>query len=509
MMTEIAGSEVESFAGFCAEHLIQSVDDWEGKPLGLEPFQIRMMGDALAYDAQGWPVWRSVVLVLPRKNGKTALLAAYALYRLITSDGSPEILLAASSEKQSGRLFEAAASFVRKSAALSEALRVVENPSGKILREDGGGVILRMASDPGKLHGFNPSLVICDELAQWTTPTLRRAYAALTSGGGARRAPQAFTITTAGEASTRLDGILGRILDTALTAGDATREPGLLVAKMWDAKMLVYNYEAPTLDPRDTAAMKLANPASWITEEYLARQAADPELSDAEVLQLHGCVWAAGDRTWLEPATIRSLADREREVEDGARIVVAFDGSESRDSTVLIGATVEEEPHVFVIAAWEKPAGSSAWRVPRRDVEKRLAETMARYDVVEVAPDPPGWYREIEDWAIEYGEERVVLFETKQPRRMGPACDEFEQAARDGAMTTDGSEILQRHMGHCVPVRRGGFKVITKDHPDSPRKIDAAVGAVIAYHRARWRFVNGEDDLVAMVVDLNPAVTAR
>ena len=46
-----------------------------------------------------------------------------------------------------------------------------------------------------------------------STPNLRRAYAALTSGGGARSAPQTFTITTAGEASQRHDSILGRILD--------------------------------------------------------------------------------------------------------------------------------------------------------------------------------------------------------------------------------------------------------------------------------------------------------
>ena len=69
------------------------------------------------------------------------------------------------------------------------------------------GVIYRLSSDPARLYGYNPTLVVVDELAQWTTPNLRRAYAALTSGGGARSAPQVFTITTAGEAvaAARLD----------------------------------------------------------------------------------------------------------------------------------------------------------------------------------------------------------------------------------------------------------------------------------------------------------------
>src|SRR3954452_19382648 len=92
------GSEVDHFAEFCAKYLIQSVDEWDGKPLILEPWQKRMLGEAMAYDESGWPVWRSIVIVAPRKNGKTAILAAYAVYRLVCEDGSPEILLAASSD---------------------------------------------------------------------------------------------------------------------------------------------------------------------------------------------------------------------------------------------------------------------------------------------------------------------------------------------------------------------------------------------------------------------------
>lgn len=56
---------------------------------------------------------------------------------------------------------------------------------------------------------------------------------------------------------------------------------------MPESSTLVWSYEAPTIDPHDTKALKLANPASWVTKDYLRRQAADPELTDAQVLQLH------------------------------------------------------------------------------------------------------------------------------------------------------------------------------------------------------------------------------
>jgi Phage Terminase len=274
------------------------VDRWNGEPLELYPPQLEFFNEALAYDEHGLPIWQSVVQVVSRKNGKTTAQAGYALYRLLTDDGSPEILLAAASDRRAGRLFDACAAFVRRSATLSRLLRV-RDYVGEIVREDGRGQIRRMSSDPIRLYGFNPTLVVADEVAQWVTPSLERAYAALTSGGGARRAPQVFTISTAGHWRDRHSSILGRLVDAAEAAEDSRREPGLLVARMPEARTLAWVYEAPTTDPRDTAAMKLANPAPWITEDYLARQAANPELSDAAVLQLHGCVWAEGDDTWL------------------------------------------------------------------------------------------------------------------------------------------------------------------------------------------------------------------
>ena len=227
-----AGSEVAHFAQFCRRHLVQSEDRWEGRPLLLEPWQRRMLGEALAYDPDGLPVWRSVVIVAPRKNAKTTTLAAVSLYRLLTSSGRPEILLAAPSDRVAGRLFDACARFVRRSEELSRLLRVRDH-AGEIVREDGLGIIYRMASDPGKLYGYNPTHVVVDgPPAWWTTPNLRRAYAALTSGGGARQAPQVFTITTAGEAAYRHDSILGTILDVGLQADDLEIYPGLTVCRL-------------------------------------------------------------------------------------------------------------------------------------------------------------------------------------------------------------------------------------------------------------------------------------
>jgi phage terminase large subunit-like protein len=379
---------------------------------------------------------------------------------------------------------------VRRNPALSDLLRVRDH-EGSIVREDGMGAIIRLTSDPARLYGYSPTQVVVDELAFWTTPNLRRAYAALTSGGGARSAPQTFTITTAGEASTRHDSILGTLLDAALDAEDVEREPGLTVSRMPAAETLVWAYEAPTSDPHDLTAMKLPNPASWVTKAYLKRQAENPELSDAQVLQLHGCVGAATSSTWIAPAAWDACAG-ERVLEEGEPVVGAFDGSYRRDASAVALCMLDGFVSVVV---WEKPEGVSDWKVPRQEVSDAIAELFEKFDVLELACDPPGWHHEIEQWRETYGSV-VVDFPTAVRARMAPACDRFRVAVLEGDLSHDGDPVLARHVGHCVAKDTPYGTIATKEHPDSPRKIDAAVAAVVAYERAAWHAQRPSEPLV-------------
>jgi phage terminase large subunit-like protein len=116
------GTRGAFFAWWCETYLRQSIDEWSGLPLALEEWQRDFFDEALAVDEAEAPCWRSVALVVSRKNGKTALLAALALYELLEGDGSPEILLAASSDKQAGRLFDAVCAYARMAPELLDRL---------------------------------------------------------------------------------------------------------------------------------------------------------------------------------------------------------------------------------------------------------------------------------------------------------------------------------------------------------------------------------------------------
>jgi phage terminase large subunit-like protein len=65
----------------------------------------------------------------------------------------------------------------------------------------------------------------------------------------------------------------------------------------------------------------------------------------------------------------------------------------------------------------------------------------------------------------------------------------------EGDLSHDGSQVLAAHIGHAVAKLnpQGELVAITTDHPDSPRKIDAAVAAVIGFERACWHRDNAPE----------------
>jgi phage terminase large subunit-like protein len=478
-----AGTEIEHFAWWCETYLVQSVDQFAGLPLKLEPWQMEFMGEALAVGEDSRPCWKSIALVVGRKNGKTALLAAYALWRLLNDEGQPEILLSAASDRQAGRLFEAVLSYVRRNPELLGQVHLREY-IGEIARADGGGKILRMASDPSTLHGYNPSLVICDELHAWTKPNQRRAWSALTTAGGGRDVTQVFTITTAGEAEDRETSILGRLIDGNEAKGAIEKEAGLTISRNSDGDTLIYNYSAPTLDPHDTTAMKLANPASWITQDYLARQAANPELTSSEVLQLHGCVWAAGVNAWMPTGAWEACYDAEAVIPDRSPVYLGIDVGLAHDSTAVVTAFMREDGKVVIEAhVWAKRTDAVAHEHPP-EIDLEAVEDYIRAQkktrvVREIVFDPRFFERSSQILSRE-GFRIAPLHQSSAA--MADAYQEFYAAVVEGRIAHAGDSVLTAHvMSTAAQKTDRGWK-ISKIRQN--QRIDALVAAVMAHSRA-------------------------
>jgi phage terminase large subunit-like protein len=490
-LAEYAVSTAGDHFAWWAEHYCeQSVDVFAGQPLRLEDWQRDFLSEALAADEDGNPIFSSVCAVLPRKQGKTTLLAAYALWHLLEHDGSPEILLAASSDRQAGRLFDAVCQFARRNDFLREQVHV-RDYIGEISRVDGGGKILRLSSDPERLHGYNPSLVIVDELHAWQAPRLRRAWAALTTAGGARKSAQVFTITTAGESHTRETSILGRLIDGNERQGELEKRDALTISRNFAGKTLVWKYEARTTDPFDTKAIKAANPASWITEDYLAKQAANPELSPDEFLQLHACVWSSGSRrAWIPRGQWQQLEVPDLVIPDEAELFVGIDAALNDDCTAVAWAwRIPDSERIglkcHVIGA--RRGVPCHELVAERSMDPRIAievvkDLAKKHRVREIAYDP----NRFELAARMLDEEGFMVIDAWGKRaNQTQAWAAWYDGVTTQRLAHDGDLVLAEHVTHAEAEHAEHGWRVRKIRGQGRVKIDAMVAAAMAAWRCQ------------------------
>jgi hypothetical protein len=194
-----------------------------------------------------------------------------------------------------------------------------------------------------------------------------------------------------------------------------------------------------------------------------------------------------------------ACVDAMKVVADRDAVVLGFDGSRGRargkpDATALIGCRVSDA-HMFQVAVWEaddKPGQWESWEAPMVEIEAAIASAFQRYNVVGFYCDPAkDWRSHVNAWEAKYAGKVKVKATRDHPfewwmtgGRSGliqRAVEQFEGAVRNQDMTHDGSWALTRHMLNARRRVRHGKLGIGKESDHSPRKIDAAVAAVLAW----------------------------
>ncbi len=431
------------------------------EPVRLRPWQIELV--RALFDE---PRPRQALVSMPRGNGKTALAAFLALYGLF-ADGveGAQVLCVASDERQARHVFAAARRMVELEPRLEERVQVFQD---RLYVPHTDSTLAPLPAEASGLQGFDPSLVVVDELHVVSEAT----WDAMALAAGKRPRSLTLAISTPAEST---ESVMWRLVEY----GRAHPE---------DPLFRLVEHAAPAgcaLD--DEAAWAVANPALGDFLAVDAFRATRLTTREPAFRRYRLGQWVGGVDAWLPWGAWAARADERRAVVEGERVVLAFDGSASGDSTALLGCTADAEgtPHLFVVGLWESP-GDPRWRVPRGEVDAAVADAFARYDVVELAADPWGWRSEIESWAKRHGERRVVEWNTSHAARMAPATDRLYQAVAAGAVTHDADPRLAAHVGHCVARSTPLGDLIVKDKKNSPRKIDAAVAAIVAFDRAAF-----------------------
>lgn len=200
--------------------------------------------------------------------------------------------------------------------------------------------------------------------------------------------------------------------------------------------------------------------------------------------------------SWIAAPEWAAAAAPERVVADGEQITLGFDGSRSRahgvtDATALIGCRVSDG-HLFSIGVWEQPDGplGEDWRVPVQVVQAAVEHAFDRYRVVGFYADPAKWESYVADWEARHGGVLKVKASREHPiewwmlgggQKVVEAVRQFHDALLDQDLSHDGSYALTRHaLNARIRYSRSGAS-IGKEFPESARKIDAVVAAILAW----------------------------
>lgn len=357
------------------------------------------------------------------------------------------------------------------------------------------GQIQALASSPNARDGARTTFQHFDETHLFVLERLKAAHKTMLRNIPKRYASDAWSLETTtayepGEDSIAEGSHLFALAILQGRAADATL--------LYDHRQASTKWDIRVMRELRAAIKEASGDAYPFTDvESIISLFNDPQETEANKRRFWLNQPTVGDRRWIAPEVVAALVeagkDRPRPL-PLTPIVLTFDGSYSRDSTALVGTTIEAAPHVFVLGVWEKPIKTQGWRVSHLDVDAAVEDAMRTFDVREFAPDPFGWHADVERWEETYGDV-VVRFETNQPRRFGPACSDFIQAARDTAngtvkLSIENNEPLRRHLSNAVTKRRSGYDLADKKDPDSPDKIDLADAAIVGVHRALWHFLH-------------------
>jgi phage terminase large subunit-like protein len=265
----------------------------------------------------------------------------------------------------------------------------------------------------------------------------------------------------------------------------------MTVSRNFAGRTLDYRYEAQTTDPLDTPSIKAANPASWISEDFLARQAANPELSVDEFLQLHACVWTDGSRrAWIQRAAWQSLEVPGLIVPDGAELFIGVDAALNDDCTAVAWAwRIPDSDRIgvkcHVIGARRGVACHEL--VAERTMDPRLAieviERLAKdHPIREIAYDPNRFelaarmldesgYRVADAWGRRANQTR--------------AWAAFFDGVQTSRIAHDGDLVLSEHVTHAEAEHTDNGWKVRKIRGQGSVKIDAMVAAAMATWRCQ------------------------
>lgn len=472
---------------------------WAGEPFSLLPWQEQIIRDLFGIvDKDGKRQFRQAYVEISKKNGKSELAAAVALY-LLYADGeaSPEVYGAAADRQQASIVFDVARQMVEMSPALLKRSKILA--AGKrLVNYTNNGFYQVLSAETATKHGFNVSGLVMDELHNQPN---RKLYDVLTKGSGdAREQPLFFIITTAG---TDKNSICYELHSKA---------KDLLVGRKADPSFypVVYGLDESD-DWTDENNWYKANPSLGQTikiermrEAY--RNALDNPAEENVFKQLRLDIWTSATVCWI-PDNIYNKGNAPIDFESlkGRECYGGLDLSSTSDITafVMVFPPETEEGNYIIYPHFWLPEDTLDLRC-RRDhvlydvwerqgyinttegnvihygfIEKYIERLGEQYNIREIAVDRWNATQMIQNLE---GDGFIMVPFGQGYKDMSPPSKELYKLLMEGRIQHGGNPVLKWMAGNVV-MHQDPAGNIKPDKEKSTEKIDGIVATIMALDR--------------------------
>ena len=211
--------------------------------------------------ATGYRQFREIFIVVARKNGKTLFAAAIAAYMTyIDGEYGAKVYFLAPKLDQADLVYDAFYQIVQSDDELDS---ITKKRRGDIYIKEFNTSVKKIAFNSKKSDGFNPQLVVNDEMEAWPGDQGLKQYEVMTSALGARKQPLIISIATAGYVN---DGIYDELY---------RRATAFLKGNSREKRILPFLYIIDDIEKWDSIEeLKKSNPNMGVsvTEEFYLEQ---------------------------------------------------------------------------------------------------------------------------------------------------------------------------------------------------------------------------------------------
>ena len=317
-------------------------------------------------DENGLRQFREIVLIVARKNGKSLFAAAIMDYvAFLDGEYGAEIYCLAPKLEQAEIVY----SCFWQMCFAEEETRTKIQKRGRLndyYISDSNTVIKKVAFNAKKSDGFNPHLVICDEVASWVGDAGKKQYEVMKSALGSRKQPMILSCTTSGYVN---EGIYDELFKrgTRFLLGDSKEQRLLPVFYTID--------DEEKWNDINELAKSNPNLGVSVSVDYMLEEIAIAEGSlskKAEFLTKYCCVKQSSEQAWLSTKIIDAAVCNPILPED-FKNCYAVGGLDLSMTTDLTSACVviEKNETEFVISHFWLPAEKLDDATARDDIPYR------------------------------------------------------------------------------------------------------------------------------------------